>query len=354
MSALLLLPPALRRAAARGGLWSGALRRCGPGAPAGSRRAFPGPPLGPLGLPPEPAGGRCRRHFATKGGGGGGPGEGGLGEQSGTASFPDSWVEPEALCDWAQHHAEQSKGNPALMEEFSEVDDAFAADFGRRNMEWRERMLAQDPQTFTRLGKGQAPKYLWIGCCDSRVAAEQLVNGRPGEIFVHRNIANMVVSTDANLRAVLHYAVDYLQVEHLIVCGHYDCGGVKAALANRDHASPVENWLTQVRDVYRMHHDELEAIACDDSRHKRLVELNVIEQCLNLFKTREVQRRRCYTAQRPEQYHCAYPRIHGMVFAPSDGILRRLPIDFKHYMEKWKRVYQIHDMSDYLASYVTP
>jgi len=260
-----------------------------------------------------------------------------------TSSFPDSWVEPEALWDYAN-----------APKDGQDVDDEFAADFGVRNKLWRDKKLEEDPDIFTRIGKGQAPKYLWIGCCDSRVAAENLVGGQPGEIFVHRNIANMVVSTDANLRAVLHYAVDYLQVEHLIVCGHYDCGGVKAAMSNRDHTSPVENWLTHIRDVYRMHHEELDAIIDGEERHKRLVELNVKEQCLNLFKTGDVQRRRTYTAQRPDQYPCALPRIHAMVFSPDDGILRRLPIDWERYLRRWKTVYQMYDTADFLASHEVP
>lgn len=257
--------------------------------------------------------------------------------------FPDSWVEPEALWEYAQDHRDGK-----------DIDDAFAVDFGKRNKEWRDQVIQTDPEIFSRIGKGQAPKYLWIGCCDSRVAAENLVGGQPGEIFVHRNIANMVVSTDANLRAVLHYAVDYLQVEHLIVCGHYDCGGVKAAMSNRDHSSPVEQWLTQIRDVYRMHHEELDAILDDEERHKRLVELNVKEQCLNLFKTGDVQRRRTKTAQRPDQYPCALPRIHAMVFSPDDGILRRLPIDWGRYLRRWKNIYQMYDTEDFIGSHETP
>lgn len=235
-----------------------------------------------------------------------------------------------------------------------DIDDAFALDFGIRNKEWRDEKLKTDPGLFSRIGAGQSPKYLWIGCCDSRVAAENLVGGQPGEIFVHRNIANMVVSTDANLRAVLHYAVDYLKVEHLIVCGHYDCGGVKASMSNRDHASPVENWLTQIRDVYRMHHLELNAIVDEEERFKRLVELNVREQCLNLFKTGDVQRRRSYTSQRPDEFPCALPRIHGMVFSPEDGILRRLPIDWKRYLRRWKSVYQMYETPGDFRSFDTP
>eukprot|EP00421_Protoceratium_reticulatum_P019411 CAMPEP_0168382644 /NCGR_PEP_ID=MMETSP0228-20121227/13500_1 /TAXON_ID=133427 /ORGANISM="Protoceratium reticulatum, Strain CCCM 535 (=CCMP 1889)" /LENGTH=329 /DNA_ID=CAMNT_0008395783 /DNA_START=1 /DNA_END=991 /DNA_ORIENTATION=+ len=310
------LPRALPRAAGRP-----AAGRAPPG-PLASARAVPGSTF-------------TRRAYSTSGG----QDDDGLPGQ-----FPDSWVEPEALWEYAQAH---KKGG-------GDVDDEFAEAFGRRNQAWREKKLQEDPDIFSRIGQGQAPKYLWIGCCDSRVAAENLVGGQPGEIFVHRNIANMVIATDSNLRAVLHYAVDYLQVQHLIVCGHYDCGGVKAAMANRDHTSPVESWLTHIRDVYRMHSEELDAIIDDEERHKRLVELNVIEQCLNLFKTNDVQRRRCYTAQRPDIFDCAYPRIHAMVFAPHDGILRRLPIDFKHYMRKMKRVYQMYDTNDFIASHETP
>jgi len=259
--------------------------------------------------------------------------------------FPDSWVEPEALWDYAQAHPD--------VDGPEHVDDAFANDFGRRNTEWRKKMLAVDAEYFSGyLGKGQAPKYLWIGCCDSRVAAENLVGGQPGEIFVHRNIANQVISTDTNLRAVLHYAVDYLKVEHIIVCGHYDCGGVRAAASERDHASPLESWLTNIRDVYRLHQDELEAIINDDERHKRLVELNVIEQCLNLYKTGDVQRKRSKSAA--DGSPNAYPRVHGMVFDPADGILRRLHVDFKEYLRRYQKVYRMYDADGFATSYDTP
>lgn len=221
----------------------------------------------------------------------------------------------------------------------------------RCEQEWRKKVLSQEPELFDAIGKGQAPKYLWIGCCDSRVAPETMVSAKPGEIFVHRNIANMVVSTDTNLRAALKFAVEYLKVEHIIVCGHYDCGGLKAASSQKDHDAPLENWLTNIRDVYRLHQEELEAIIDVGERHKRLVELNVIEQCLNLFKTGDVQRRRAETSSRPDEYECAFPRIHGMVFEPSDGILRKLPIDFRHYLKKYKAVYQMYESRDFKASH---
>jgi len=250
-------------------------------------------------------------------------------------SLPDSWVEPDALWDYAEAHM----GEPA--------DQAFEAEFGKRNQRWRKRMLKESPELFESIGAGQAPKYFWIGCCDSRVAAETMIEAKPGEIFVHRNIANMVVSTDTNLRAALKFAVEYLRVQHIIVCGHYDCGGLKAAASKNDHSAPLENWLTNIRDVVRLHQEELEAIVIPEERHKRLVELNIIEQCLNLFKTGDVQRRRAETGSRPDQYECAYPRIHGMVFDPRDGILRKLPIDFKYYLKKYKNVYQMYDAADF-------
>merc|ERR1711957_418866 len=203
-------------------------------------------------------------------------------------------------------------------------------------------------------GAGQSPKVFWIGCCDSRVAVENMVKADPGEMFVHRNVANMVVATDSNLRAALQYAVDYLKVDHIVVCGHYDCGGLKAAVTNRDHAAPLEQWLSHIRDVYRMHQKELDEYEIPEEKHNRLVELNVIEQCLNLFKTAEVQRRRVYTAQRPHEFDRAYPRIHGMVFSPSDGILRRLPVDFKDYLSELDKVYNLYDARVRLESIREP
>lgn len=257
-------------------------------------------------------------------------------------SYSASWFEPESLWDYAQNEDDNAE---TTSESF---DAAFAKDMGSRNAAWRKDILKKDDQYFNRMGKGQAPKYLWIGCSDSRVAAELMVESEPGEMFVHRNIANMVVSTDTNLRAVLHYALEYLKIEHIVVCGHYDCGGCKAAFTNHDHNAPVESWLTNIRDVYRLHQEELEAIIDDEERHKRFVEINTVEQCLNLFKTGDVQRRRVATAADSED-GVARPRIHAMVFSPSDGILRRLPIDFKYYMKKYKNVYNMYDKGSELA-----
>ncbi|CAE8643655.1 unnamed protein product [Polarella glacialis] len=248
--------------------------------------------------------------------------------------FPNSWVEPDAL--WEFH-------DQCERTDVAKLVDSEAWELGDRNQVWRKQMMEKDPEFFDKIGKAQSPDYLWIGCSDSRVAAENLIGGKPGELFTHRNIANMVVATDTNMRSVLQYAVDYLKVRHIVVCGHYDCGGVKAAVTRNDHSLPLESWLSHVRDVYRMHKGELEAIDCEHERHKRLVELNVIEQCLNLFKTSDVQRRRQYTASRPDEFPCALPRIHGMVFSPGDGILRNLKIDFKDKLGDFLDIYNLYD-----------
>jgi carbonic anhydrase len=163
------------------------------------------------------------------------------------------------------------------------------------NKAWAKRMVVEKPDFFKELKKGHAPKILWIGCSDARVPANEIIGEPPGSVFIHRNIANMVVNTDFNCMSVIQYAVDVLKVKHIIVCGHYDCGGVKAALEPKDHKSPLENWLRNIRDTYRLHMDEINAIPDLRDRQRRLVELNVIEQCVNIFKTSVVQRRRVET-----------------------------------------------------------
>ena len=164
--------------------------------------------------------------------------------------------------------------------------------------------------------KKHSPDYLWIGCSDARVPANQMVGQDAGKIFVHRNIANQVVSSDMNSRSVLQYAVSVLKVPHIVVCGHYDCGGVRAAMGrahfdSRDLGSPLEDWLMNIRDVSRLHKAELDAIHDEEAKHRRLVELNVIEQCLNIYKSGVVQRRRLVTSGVNGAY--PQPRVHGVV-----------------------------------------
>lgn len=173
----------------------------------------------------------------------------------------------------------------------------------------------EDPEYFKKLSLGQTPEYLWIGCSDSRVPANEVTNTQSGEIFVHRNIANLVVHTDANLLSVLEYAVKYLGVKHIIVVGHYGCGGVKAAISHKMHGY-VDNWLRHIKDVYYKHRDELEAIADLDQRTDRLTELNVIEQVRNLAKTTIVQ----------ETWRTRKLHLHGWVYGINDGLVTDLKV----------------------------
>lgn len=175
-------------------------------------------------------------------------------------------------------------------------------------------MVQDDPDFFTRLKNVQTPQFLWIGCSDSRVAVDAITGTIPGEMFVHRNIANMVVHTDLNMLSVLEYAVHHLKVKHVIVCGHYGCGGVKAALNRHDYGL-INKWLRNIKDLYFLHKDELSGIADEDEKTDRMVELNVVEQVMNLAKTSIVQK-----AWR--QYEA--PHLHGWVYGLKDGLLKSL------------------------------
>jgi len=180
-----------------------------------------------------------------------------------------------------------------------------------KNKAWAAETLQDDPNFFTDLSHVQTPEFLWIGCSDSRVPANQITGTRPGEIFVHRNIANMVVHTDLNLLSVLEYAVVYLKVKHVIVCGHYGCGGVKAAMNSHSYGI-INKWLRNIKDVYRYHRQELDAIGDMKQRANRLVELNVKEQVMNIAKTSIVQH-----AWKQEQR----PHLHGWVYGLDNGLI---------------------------------
>ncbi|WP_178986607.1 carbonic anhydrase [Winogradskyella helgolandensis] len=198
------------------------------------------------------------------------------------------------------------------------------------NEQWIKDKLAVDSNYFEDLGKGQNPELLFIGCSDSRVTAEELMGLGPGDVFVHRNIANMVVGTDANGMSVVNYAVTHLKVNHVVVCGHYACGGVKAAMQSAD-LGVLNGWLRNIRDVYRMHHDELNAIECEDKKYDRLVELNVQEQCVNLIKTAAVQK----------AYRDRGLKVHGWVFDVHTGKLIDLKIDFEKYLKDIMEIYHL-------------
>jgi carbonic anhydrase len=179
------------------------------------------------------------------------------------------------------------------------------------NKIWAAEQVERDPAYFSRLVDIQQPEFMWIGCSDSRVPANELTGSQPGEIFVHRNVANMVVHTDLNMLSVLQYAVEVLKVKHIIVCGHYGCGGVKAAMTQTS-LGLINKWLRNIKDVYRIHRDEVDAIKDEDTRANRLVELNVREQVMNLAKTSIVQ-----SAWKKENR----PDLHGWVYDLHDGII---------------------------------
>jgi carbonic anhydrase len=181
------------------------------------------------------------------------------------------------------------------------------------NKAWAAEIKQDDPKYFERLSHIQTPEFLWIGCSDSRVPANEITGTQPGEIFVHRNVANLVIHTDVNLLSVLDYAVTHLKVKHIIVCGHYGCGGVKAALTKHDFKYVLNMWLRNIKDVYRWHREELEAIPDEEQRCDRLVELNVQEQVMHLAKTSIVQR-----AWKERQT----PHLHGWVYGLKDGIIK--------------------------------
>lgn len=180
------------------------------------------------------------------------------------------------------------------------------------NKAWAAEKIQDDPEFFSRLSHIQTPEFLWIGCSDSRVPANEITGTQPGEIFVHRNIANMVVHTDLNLLSVLQYAVEVLHVKHIIVCGHYGCGGVKAALTQHSFGI-INKWLRNIKDVYRYHRDEIDTLNTEDERVNKLIELNVQEQVMNLAKTSIVQK-----AWKNQHY----PHLHGWVYSIENGIIK--------------------------------
>lgn len=200
------------------------------------------------------------------------------------------------------------------------------------NVQWVSDTLAASPNFFEQLAQGQAPKFLWIGCSDSRVPATQITNAPPGSIFVQRNIANVVVHTDSNLLSVVNYAVKVLKVRHVIVCGHYGCGGVEAAMGNQSFGF-LDNWLMHIKDVYRLHEAELNAISCEHERLNRYVELNVIEQVNNLAKVSFIQ---------DEWAQGEFPYIHGWVYSLKDGLVKDLQVSV-NCSEGLEQVYQYRE-----------
>lgn len=205
------------------------------------------------------------------------------------------------------------------------IEDVF-----RNNEQWIKEKLAGNPHYFENLSKGQSPEFLYIGCSDSRVTAEDIMGVQPGEVFVHRNIANLVNNTDLSVMSVINYAVRHLKVQHVVVCGHYYCGGVKAAMQSAD-LGILNPWLRNIRDVYRLHKEELNAIEDENARYNRLIELNVQEQCVNLIKTAAVQQ-----ANKERGL-----LVHGWVFDVSTGKLIDLKINFQGILADIMEIYKI-------------
>lgn len=205
------------------------------------------------------------------------------------------------------------------------IEDVF-----KNNQKWIAEKLAINPKYFEELSKGQAPEFLYIGCSDSRVTAEDIMGVQPGEVFVHRNIANLVNNVDLNVMSVINYAVRHLKVNHVVVCGHYNCGGVKAAMQSVD-LGILNPWLRNIRDVYRLHKEELNLIADENARYNRLVELNVQEQCVNLIKTAAVQ----------QAHQERGLLVHGWVFDVNSGNLIDLKIDFAKILKNIMEIYKL-------------
>lgn len=228
-------------------------------------------------------------------------------------------------------------------------DEPELASMGLANKKWIEKTMKENPAYFDMNKAGHFPQMLWIGCVDARVAANELIGESAGSVFVHRNVANQIINTDVNVMSIIQFAVDYHKVKHIIVCGHYDCGGIKAAMEHKDHGSPLENWVRNIRDVYRLHKKELQAITdmgdlltipVEKARERRLTELNIIEQCRNLFKTANVQKARA-TSAKSEPFK--QPQIHACVYEPSTGVLKKLPLDLDALELEMDQVYGLVD-----------
>ncbi|HWV68999.1 carbonic anhydrase [Chitinophaga sp.] len=199
------------------------------------------------------------------------------------------------------------------------------------NKQWIASKKATDEQFFEKMADTQKPAYLYIGCSDSRVPTNEIMGLEAGEVFVHRNIANLVPNIDLNVMSVINYAVVHLEVKHIVICGHYNCGGVKAAMQPKD-LGLLNPWLRNIRDVYRLHMDELNAITDEHTRYNRLVELNTQEQCINVIKTAAVQK---------SYLEKGFPTVHGWVYDLKNGILKDLEIDFEGVLHEIQKIYDL-------------
>ncbi|NVO09561.1 MAG: carbonic anhydrase [Bacteroidales bacterium] len=199
------------------------------------------------------------------------------------------------------------------------------------NRQWVESKSKNDKNYFTQFGESQSPDFLYIGCSDSRVPANTITGIEVGDLFVHRNVANIVSNNDLNVQSVIQFAVEYLEVKHIIVCGHYGCGGIKAAL-KQESFGLLDNWLRNIRDIYRIYYKELELITPFENKIDRLVELNVIEQCKNIIKTSYVQK---------SYLQKGFPTVHGWIYKTKTGELADMNVDFKKTLKEVQKVYKL-------------
>lgn len=199
------------------------------------------------------------------------------------------------------------------------------------NRQWVESKNRSDKNYFTQFGESQSPDFLYIGCSDSRVPANTITGIEVGDLFVHRNVANVVSNNDLNVQSVIQFAVEYLEVKHIVVCGHYGCGGIKAAL-KQESFGLLDNWLRNIRDIYRIYYNELELITSFEEKIDRLVELNVVEQCKNIIKTSYVQK---------SYLQKGFPTVHGWIYKTKSGELVDMNVDFKKTLEEVQKVYKL-------------
>ena len=226
------------------------------------------------------------------------------------------------------------------------IDESSVDELLDANKAWRERAAQEDPDFFPNLAAGQKPDFFYIGCADARVAVTSLIGIDKRQLFVHRNVANLVISTDTNVMAALTFAIEHLKIPDILVIGHYDCGGVHAAMKKQRYGPILDAWLQNIRDVYRLHRDELNSIHDTEKRHRRLVELNIVEQCLNLYKTSVVQQARLNSFHDPNE-ELITPQIHPLVFDPATGVVSKLPMDPRKEVSEFRDIYDLFDPTSY-------
>jgi carbonic anhydrase len=237
-------------------------------------------------------------------------------------------------------HNPKSYHHKAYAQVLEDTDHPDIAKLLLDNKKWVESSKKNDPNFFEKIGGKQVPKYLYIGCSDSRVPANEILGLGPGEVFVHRNVGNLVNGSDLSVLSVIEFAVRVLNVKHIIVTGHYDCGAVIASTKNQD-LGLLENWIRNIRDTQRIHKDTLDALNSDDDKHRCLVELSAIEQCYTVFKIGAVQQKRKETALASGGKD-VWPQVTAMVFDPKDGLLKKLPINFEKSIEGYHKIYDLY------------